>query len=280
MEATQELGALFDRYGVADTWLRCVECRWVYAAGVSFEWGSACPNCGAMGLHLPFPRVEAWHLIEVVLGHTDRLDPDSTAREQELLNRLKGAGMTGLDAPGLRELAARARLGVERGGYNALSEVGEDLAARGLPGEQALHLALELLTVAGETSPDVEAVIVLTATALEALLDELWTETLAAFGLSHPAVSPIAGSVRRSSVPRQRILLAELAGKKGKHPFDRDFVARWDAVLEERNAVVHGRPFLVSVANAREAIGLTAEAVAAFAEANNRVLASARGERA
>lgn len=270
-----DLERLWDRYHVADNWIRCVECRWVYAAGEAFEWGSACPNCGAMGLHSPFPRVEAWHLIGVVLGHAERLSVDSSAQERDLSTRLTEAGMAKLDPPALRELAAAARLRVERGGYNALSEVGEELSRRGLPGDQAMQLALELLMIAGQASPDVEAVIVLAATALEALLDELWTETLRAFGLAHPAVSPIAGSVRRASVPRQRMILAELADEDGARPFDREFIARWDEVLERRNAVVHGRPFQVSTPCAREAIALTASAIAAFAEANNRLLAAA-----
>lgn len=263
-----------------DNWVRCVDCRWVLVGSgqggtsLDFDFTHICPRCESNSLPVPFPRVEAWHLIEIVLGHAGRLDPDTARQEAELRNNLAAHGVD-LDAPALRELAAQARLSVERGGYDALAQTGGKLSDKGVPPETAMQLALELLMVAGKASPDVEAVIVLAATALEALLDELWTETMAAFGLKAPAVWPLAGVVRRSSVPRQRILLAELATTEEGPPFDKEFASRWDEVLERRNAVVHGRPFLVSTPCAQEAIRLTADAVAAFARANNRVLAAA-----
>lgn len=265
------------RYGVTDKWLRCVDCRWVYSDDMPMEFGSVCPKCSHQSVQTPFPRVEAWHLIEVVLEHAGRLDPDIAGKEEEMLSRLEACGLGRLKAPALRELAAKARLRVERGGYDALADIGQELAEKGVPPEQSLQLALELLTVAGQASPDVEAVIILAATALEALLDELWTETLAAFGLDGKVVNPLSSVVRRSSVPRQRILLAELVPPGEEFPFEKDFVARWDDVLERRNAVVHGRPFLVSTQCAREAVTLTARSIHAFALANNRLMAAAGG---
>jgi hypothetical protein len=269
----EELG----RYGVTDKWLRCVDCRWVYSDDMPLEFGSVCPKCSHQSVQTPFPRVEAWHLIEVVLEHAARLDPDTAAREQALLSRLEASGLGKLAAPALREMAANARLRIERGGYDALADIGQELADRGAPTEESLQLTLELLMVAGQASPDVEAVIILTATALEALLDELWGETLAAFGLDGKVVNPLSSMVRRSSVPRQRVLLAELVPSGTEFPFEKRFIARWDDVLERRNAVVHGRPFMVSAQCAREAVQLTAESIRAFALANNRLMAAASG---
>lgn len=228
----------------------------------------------------PFPRVEAWHLIEVVMGHAARLDPDSAKGERELLGRLETAGLPNLKAAELREMAAQARLSVERGGYDALAGVAQQLTGRGIPSADALAFALDLLVVAGQASPDVEAILVLAATALEALLDELWVEALAAFGLSQLALPTVSGFMRHSSVPRQRILLSELTEPLGVFPFDKDFVVRWDEILEHRNAVVHGRPFVVSLECAEQAVQLAADSVAAFAQANNRLLeASDRARR-
>lgn len=271
----EDIDALLEQYGVGANWLRCVDCRWVFRTDRPNDFGAVCPRCAAHALMAPFPRVEAWHLIEIVLGHAARLDPDSAKQEHDLLGRLDAAGLSGLRPSDLRELAAQARLRVERGGYDALAEVGAELSERGASPEQALGLALELLVVAGQASPDVEAVLVLAATALEALLDELWIEALGALGLDGRAVAPLAGLTRRTSVPRQRILLAELTEPLGRYPFEKDFVARWDEILEHRNAVVHGRPFLVSYTCAQQAVGLAAESVAAFAEANNRLLQAA-----
>jgi hypothetical protein len=265
------------RYGVTDKWLRCVDCRWVYSEDMPLEFGSVCPKCSHQSVQTPFPRVEAWHLIEVVLEHAGRLDPDTAGREQEMLTSLERAGLGTLKAPALREMAANARLRVERGGYDALAGIGQELADKGAPQEQSLQLALELLMVAGQASPDVEAVIILAATALEALLDELWGETLTAFGLDGKVVNPLSSVVRRSSVPRQRVLLSELVPSGVEYPFEKDFVAKWDDVLERRNAVVHGRPFLVSTQCAREAVELTARSIRAFALANNRLMAAATG---
>lgn len=270
---------LFQHYGVDENWLRCVDCRWVFGSGPQgSEFGAVCPRCAAHALQAPFPRVEAWHLIEIVLSHATRLDPDTAAQERDLLGKLKQAGHVEITASELRELAAQARLRVERTGYDALADVAHEMQQGGLSADRAMMLALELLVIAGQASPDVEAVLVLAATALEALMDELWVETLAGFGLGPMAVGPIANLARRSSVPRQRILLAELAAHTGRYPFDKDFVTSWDEVLEHRNAVVHGRPFLVSHECAQQAARLAARSVAAFAEANNRLLEAAKGD--
>jgi hypothetical protein len=260
-------------------WLRCVECRRVFRGSLPPGPGR-CPRCDSRDGQTPFPRVEAWHLVEIVMDHASRLRPDAAQGDREIVGKLAAAGLAGLSAGDVREMAADARLRVERGGYDALADVAARLTERGANSEYALHLALELLVVAGQASPEVEAITVLAATALEALLDELWTETLTAFGLGARALGPLATVIRHTTVPRQRILISEVAADKGRYPFDRDFVSRWDEVLEHRNAVVHGRPFSVSSRCAEDAVELVAAAVGAFAEANNRMLAAAEASEA